>query len=778
MNLDNLLQRLEFHKVLEYHQNYLNTENGILLLYNSSPYSDRDTIIKEGTFVSEAKEILINNDIPPIYHLPLLDEVIAKTKIEGSRLSIEQIYSVLKLLEISRNLINFLKNKDNCDKLKEEFAHKLYSNKNLENEIRSIFTETGEINDNASTKLREIRNEIREKNFILQKVINRILKELKDISYVQGDYVTLNEGRVVLPVKAEHKRHVKGFIHSESATGQTVYIEPAETLELNNEILSLSFAEKREIDRILTVITKKLSEISLELKEVLYVIAKLDLIFAKARYSLEINGSFPTIDNEKPFELINARHPILLKKFGIEKTIPLNFSIKDNIVTLITGPNAGGKTIVLKTLGLNLLLVYSGFHIPIHPDSNFHLFDNIMIDIGDEQSIESSLSTFSSHLSNYKEILDNATKDSFILLDEIGTGTDPEEGGAIAAAILNTLKNRGTKTLATTHLGKLKIMANDTEGFQNASMEYDLQNLVPTYRFRQGIPGSSYAFEVAERIGFSKEFIAESKTYLDNSKTNIEKFLVELEEKTRVLNQKLKSVEIENTKLKGLTELYQQKINKLEKDKKEIINSAKTEANLILQKVNSQIEKTIKSIKESAADKQVIKERRAEIEKLKENLKISEDKFEKIELNFETGDYVKIKNTDSIGIIESILDNKNIIVLVGSLKMKVKVDDIEISSKNAYKIEQKNTLKVSPNYANYTLDIRGERALDVRNIVNKFLDQSYAAGLDRVEILHGKGTGALKKVVWEILKEHEGVNKFYFASIESGGEGITIVELK
>jgi DNA mismatch repair protein MutS2 len=778
MNLDNLLQRLEFHKVLEYHQNYLNTENGILLLYNSSPYSDRDTIIKEGTFVSEAKEILINNDIPPIYHLPLLDEVIAKTKIEGSRLSIEQIYSVLKLLEISRNLINFLKNKDNCDKLKEEFAHKLYSNKNLENEIRSIFTETGEINDNASTKLREIRNEIREKNFILQKVINRILKELKDISYVQGDYVTLNEGRVVLPVKAEHKRHVKGFIHSESATGQTVYIEPAETLELNNEILSLSFAEKREIDRILTVITKKLSEISLELKEVLYVIAKLDLIFAKARYSLEINGSFPTIDNEKPFELINARHPILLKKFGIEKTIPLNFSIKDNIVTLITGPNAGGKTIVLKTLGLNLLLVYSGFHIPIHPDSNLHLFDNIMIDIGDEQSIESSLSTFSSHLSNYKEILDNATKDSFILLDEIGTGTDPEEGGAIAAAILNTLKNRGTKTLATTHLGKLKIMANDTEGFQNASMEYDLQNLVPTYRFRQGIPGSSYAFEVAERIGFSKEFIAESKTYLDNSKTNIEKFLVELEEKTRVLNQKLKSVEIENTKLKGLTELYQQKINKLEKDKKEIINSAKTEANLILQKVNSQIEKTIKSIKESAADKQVIKERRAEIEKLKENLKISEDKVEKIELNFETGDYVKIKNTDSIGIIESILDNKIIIVLVGSLKMKVKVDDVELSSKNAYKIEQKNTLKVSPNYANYTLDIRGERALDVRNIVNKFLDQSYAAGLDRVEILHGKGTGALKKVVWEILKEHEGVNKFYFASIESGGEGITIVELK
>ena len=775
---ESLLQRLEFRKVLEYHRGYLNTENGVLMLYKSFPLSDKNKIEQEGSFVNEAKDILINNDIPPIYHLPILDEVISKTKLEGSRLSVEQIYSLLKLMEISRNLITFLRYKDNCSTLKEAFENKLFANKQLESEIRSIFTETGEISDNASSKLRDIRNEIREKNFTLQKVINRILKQLKESSFVQGDYVTLNEGRVVLPVKSEHKRHVKGFIHSESATGQTVYIEPAETLDLNNEVLSLSFAEKREIDRILTVITKKISDISNELKDVLYVVAKLDLIFAKAKYSLEIGGSFPTIDNNQAFEFINARHPILLKKFGIEKTVPLNFKIKDNIITLITGPNAGGKTVVLKTLGLNLLLIYSGFHIPIHPDSNVHLFDNIMIDIGDEQSIESSLSTFSSHLSNYKEILDFATSNSFVLLDEIGTGTDPEEGGAIAASVLNILKNRRTKTLATTHLGKLKIMANDTLGFQNASMEYDLQNLAPTYKFRQGIPGSSYAFEVAERIGFSREFIVEAKTYLDTNKTNIEKFLVELEEKTRIYNEKLKLVEIENSKLKGLNELYQQKVTKLDKEKKEIINNAKTEASLILQKANSQIERTIKSIKESSADSSIVKEKRLEIEKLKQNFKISNVEKQEIELNYKIGDYVKIKNTHSIGIIESFLDDKNLLVLVGSVKIKVKILDIELSSKNAYKTELKNNTKITANFANYTLDIRGERAGEITNKVNKFIDESYATGLDRVEILHGKGTGALKKVVWEILKEHESVNKYYFSSIESGGEGITIVELK
>lgn len=773
----NLLNNLEFFKVLDYCRPYLFTENGVELLYNSLPLNDIEVICLEGKLVSEAKEILIKNDLPPIQYLPILNETITKSKLDGATLSIEQIKNILKLLEISRNLYTFFKEKEQCDTIKIELIEKLFLDKKLENEISSIFDQNGEISDNASKELREIRLEIKEKNFILQKVINSILKQLKDKNYVQDDFATISEGRVVLPIKAEHKRHVKGFIHSESASGQTVYIEPSETLDLNNEILSLKFAEKREIDKILKEITKKISYYASNLETLLKIIAKLDLVFAKAKYSLEINGSFPTFNSNKPLEIINARHPILLKKFGKEKTIPLNFIATDNIITLITGPNAGGKTVVLKTIGLNLLLAYSGFHIPIGPDSNFRLFSNIIIDIGDEQSIENSLSTFSSHLSKYKHIIEFADNNTLVLLDEIGTGTDPEEGGAIAAAILDILKNRGTITLATTHLGKLKVLANETNGFTNASMEYDLQKLEPTYRFRQGIPGSSYAFEVAERIGFNNQFLTLAKSYLNTNKINIEKFLIDLENKSNILNTKLKQSEIENSKLKGLAELYKQKLDKLEKEKKEIINKAKSEADLLLKNVNSLIEKVIKEIKESSADSKIIKKGKQEIEYLKKTVKINKEEDKNVEPNINIGDYVKINNSNTVGIIESIADENNITLLVGTLKVKANKNNITLINKDEYKKESLNN-KVNIANLTYTLDIRGERVNTVVNKIIKFLDESYANGIERIEILHGKGTGALKKVVWDILKDQEFIDKFYYAPIESGGEGITIVEFK
>ncbi len=776
-----ILNKLEFVKVLEYNLKFVSTENGKELLLNSFPFGKINQAQLEGSYVTEAKEILIHNDIPPINYLPNLTDAIIKSKIDGVRLNITQVLDILNLIEISRNLVSFLKSKPNAENINKNFTEFLYFNKVLEHSIRSIFNENKEISDNASPKLREIRSEIREKNDRLQKVVNKILKQLSDAAYVQEEYVTISEGRIVLPIKAEHKRHVKGFIHSESASGQTVYIEPAETLDLNNEILSLSFAEKREIDRILANLTKKIGEVSFELKNTLYLIAKIDTLFAKARYSIDIDGCFPTILNENPLHFIDARHPILLKKYGKNKTIPLNFKIDKNIITLITGPNAGGKTVVLKTVGLLELLVLSGFHVPIHPDSNLHYFENMIIDIGDEQSIESDLSTFSSHLANYKKILDFADADTLVLLDEIGTGTDPEEGGAIAATILQRLKNVGTKTLATTHLGKLKILANDLDGFQNASMEYDSENLAPTYLFRQGVPGSSYAFEVAERIGFSKSFIEEAKESIDDDKTKVETFLIELENKSKKLSEKLKTSELENARLAGLTSLYQTNIDKIEKEKKEIINQAKQKADLYLSSVNRQIELTIKNIKESSANKDVIKQEKQKVEKLKVNAKsfITENVRIKEEKNiFAVGDLVKIKNTSTSGNIETVLDDENVIITSGNMKLKVKLTELDPLSKKEQKKEESKISKISVNYQNLTLDIRGERANEIELKVIKFLDISYSNGTNRVEILHGKGTGALKKVVWDILKRHHGVNKYYYANIEHGGEGITVVELK
>ncbi|MFH0733921.1 MAG: endonuclease MutS2 [bacterium] len=776
-----ILNKLEFVKVLEYNLKFVYTENGKELLLNSLPLKNASLAQLEGSYVTEAKEILIHNDIPPINYLPNLTDAIVRSKIEGVRLNINQVLDILNLLEISRNLVSFLKSKPDAENINKNFTGLLYFNKVLEQSIRSIFNENKEISDHASPKLREIRNEIREKNDRLQRVVNKILKQLSESSYVQEEYMTISEGRIVLPIKAEHKRHVKGFIHSESASGQTVYIEPAETLDLNNDILSLSFAEKREIDQILSNLTKKIGEVSLELKNTLYIISKIDTIFAKARYSIDIDGCFPTIFNDKPLFFIDARHPILLKKYGKNKTIPLNFKIDKNIITLITGPNAGGKTVVLKTVGLLELLVLSGFHVPIHVDSNLHFFENMIIDIGDEQSIETDLSTFSSHLANYKKILDFADDKTLVLLDEIGTGTDPEEGGAIAATILQRLKNSSTKTLATTHLGKLKILANDLEGFQNASMEYDSENLAPTYLFRQGVPGSSYAFEVAERIGFSKSFIAEAKESIDDDKTKVETFLIELENKTKKLNDKLKITELENARLSGLTSLYQNNLDKIDKEKKEIINQAKQKADLYLSGVNRQIELTIKNIKEAGANKDIVKQEKQKVEKLKLNAKSfkNENVGNKEEIvSYVVNDLVKIKNTSTFGTIETILDEKSAIITSGSMKLKVKFSEIEPVSKKEQKKEVSKISKISVNYQNLTLDIRGERGNEIEFKVIKFLDDSYSTGTNRVEILHGKGTGVLKKIVWEILKQHHGVNKYYYASIEHGGEGITVVELK
>ena len=480
----------------------------------------------------------------------------------------------------------------------------MFVDKVFEHHIQKVINENGEVKENASSKLSEIRSEIRRKNDELIKAVNRLIKNYSEQDFIREDYLTLRDGRIVVPVKSEHKRHIKGFIHSESSTGQTVYIEPEETLDLNNELVSLSFAEKREIERILKELTKKIGSVYTELSLTLQTISYIDSIFARAKYSIEIVGSFPELDSKKGLEIKDARHPILLKKFGRPNTIPLNVKIIENKIILITGPNAGGKTVVLKTIGLLCLMVQSGFHIPTSPDSNFHVYNNLLLDIGDQQSIEDDLSTFSSHLLNIKNILDNSDQNSLVLLDEIGTGTDPTEGAALASAILLQLKDKGTTVFATTHHGELKLIANDIDGFENAAMEFDHVNLKPTYNFKQGIPGSSYAFEIAHRIGFENDFINLAKEHLDSGKHSIEKFLIEIEAKSNRLETKLKSLEIENSRLEGLSNLYKQNIEKLDKEKKEILKKAKMEADDYLNNINKKFELVIKELKESNADKE------------------------------------------------------------------------------------------------------------------------------------------------------------------------------
>lgn len=775
------LEKLEYNKVLSYITRYCTTEKGKEKLVNLFPLNKVDAAVKEGNKVSEAKEILIKNDQPPFEYITDLSETLSRSRIDGTVLTSKQILEVLKLAEISRKISQFLKTRDTDTATLSEYRDKLFVDKVFEHQIAKVFTESGEIRDDATPKLKEIRNEIRDKETQLRKMVNKLLKQLSDSYLVQEEYITLRDGRIVLPIKSEHKRHVRGFIHSESATGQTVYIEPEETLELNNEILSLSFAEKREIEKILRNLTVRIGEVSNDLKKSLDSISELDSIFARAKYSIEIIGAAPTFDSNRPIELIEARHPILLKKIGFENTIPLNLKFKEELVILITGPNAGGKTVTLKTFGLIVLLAQSGVPVPVHPDSNLHFFNTVLVDIGDAQSIEDDLSTFSSHLTNIKKIIDAANQNSLVLIDEVGTGTDPTEGSALAAGILITLRDKGSKVVATTHHGALKIVANQLDKFQNASMEFDTENLKPTYRFNQGIPGSSYAFEVAGRIGFDEDFVKLSKQYLDIDKTKIEDFLANLEVKSKDLRDQLNRMEIENARLKGLTNLYQDKVDKLEKQKKEILNQAREKAELYLMDINKKIENAIKNIRETNASKEVIKKEKENIKLLKieaeqafKKEKIVQDKIQQLKI----GDYATIKDSNSIGIIEGIdIDKNKAVLTIGSLKVKAKYSDLQAAKKQEHENIKyfKHDILTDQNYR---LDIRGKRVDEAEIDILKFLDSSNMNGLDRVEILHGKGTGALKQLVITILKNYKQVSKFYYANIESGGDGITIVEFK
>src|SRR3972149_7278944 len=668
---ENSLEKLEFSKILKYVSRYTSTEKGKTKVLQTLPSISGNLIKQEILFVEQAKRLLIEKEEVPIDYLADIDEPLSRSKIEGTVLGSKKILAILKLLTSSRILSQYFRNNRELSPDLFALSQNLYSDKLLEHNIQSIITLTGEVKDSASKKLAEIRKEINQKKNDLVKSVNRIVKNLTDKDIIREDYLTLRDGRIVIPVKAEHKRHIRGFIHSESSTGQTVYIEPEETLELNNDIISLTFSEKREIERILKEVTKRIGGVSTELQGALNTVTQADTIFGRAKYSIETIGCFPTIDILKLISIQNARHPILLKKFGRERTVPLTVNVNSQKVILITGPNAGGKTVVLKKIGLLHLMINSGIHIPCNPDSNFHFFKDILVDIGDEQSLEDDLSTFSSHLSNINHILKSASSDSLILLDEIGTGTDPAEGSALAAGILVYLSQKKSLVFATTHHGNLKIIAQDMPGFENAAMEFDHKNLKPTYKFKQGIPGSSYAFEIAKRIGLDEDLMTTAQHYLDSNKQNIENFLVALEAKSQELEDQLRKAEVENIKLNELSNYYKENIDKLNKDKKEIIKKAKTEAEDYLKDLNKRFEKIIKDLKESNANKDVIKSSKVIIKELKEkNESIFSEALDVADENeiLTVGDYVQIKNTHTAGEIIEINKDKALLVS-GGLKI-------------------------------------------------------------------------------------------------------------
>jgi DNA mismatch repair protein MutS2 len=659
------------------------------------------------------------------------------------------------------------------------YHHQLFADKIIEHHINEALDERGFVKDTASRELREIRRSMISASEALRKRLESILRQVSEQEFLQEDIITTRDGRLVIPVKVEYKHNVPGFIHSTSASGATVFIEPAESLELNNALRELQLSEQREIHRILIDLTQQVSGIREPLESSFTTLTELDVIFARGKYSIEIIGNPPMLSSNPCIKLYDARHPILLRHLRREGVVPLSIELGGDVQTLIiTGPNAGGKTVAMKTVGLLVLCTQAGIHIPAGSESEVFPFHNIFVDIGDDQSIENDLSTFSSHLISLSNILEKTDSSSLVLIDEIGAGTDPSEGAALAAVVLQELTNRQTITIATTHHGMLKAFAHETKGISNASMEFDQESLRPTYRFRSGIPGSSYAFELAERLGISQSLLNRARLQAGDEKTKLESLLIELERQSQEYQCQLRETSKEKERLESLVLSYEQKMTQLKRELGTIRKKAVEEAKEIVQQAHIQVERSVKEIRESGAEREVVRSSRQVLKHLGEELqkiKIEEQSSPQNYEPIQNGDIVRIREGREQGEVVEI-QGKYAIVLSGSARMRIALTDLHKEQSQKQQVIF-SASSIVPLDAKNEIDLRGLLGDEAIAQVQTFLDNAYATGLHRVDIIHGKGTGALRKRIGEFLKKCPHIKSYRLGEWNEGGTGVTVVEL-
>jgi DNA mismatch repair protein MutS2 len=801
---------LEFEKIVEFHLNLSPGELGQKALVKElQPSTDTDRIDQSLREIAEMRTMLTSNDRPPFMGLSDIRPTLRKVEIEGSTLYVEEGIRVLRLLRGMRALREFFGKRAKDAPLLWKSGVHLYDDRLLEMHFMSVFDDAGNVKDNASSELARIRREILQTAEHLRAKLSSILRRLTEDSFVQEELITQRDGRYVVPVKVEHKRRLPGFIHSVSQTGQTVFIEPTETLDLNNELRSLEFAEQREIDRIMTELAKQLRQAIPELMRAIDATAHLEAILAKARYANEV-GANAAISNQqiagrqRKLKLTGARHPLLFKKLGRVMTVPLSLELDDlNHTLVLTGPNAGGKTVLLKTIGLAILMAQSGIPILGDPDAELPLIDALFVEIGDSQSLADDLSTFSSHVSALSNILGRATSKSMILLDEIGGGTAPEDGGALAESILEYLTKLGAFTLATTHFGRLAAYAEAERGAINGSMEFSAETLTPTFRFRLGVPGSSHAFEIAERYGLSKSLLRRAAELRGIGSTRLEDLIRSLEELQEEAREKKRESERELGKARVARVDYERKRDEIEDIRRTARNKASAEAEEILKRANSFVERAVREVKEVAKkESSGASQASAQAEKELRHLRAQQESERKSILaaleaqkspvhteNSERaipklGSIVQLRsNPGQHGEVVSVEGN-NAEVLLGGLRVRAKLDQLELvdqksgTKQNLSKNGVSQATKFLAEAPETRIDLRGEYAADAIPKVERFLSDAAAHSLDRVDIIHGMGTGALGRKIGEYLKGHPLVSSYRYGQPAEGGAGVTIVELK
>ena len=740
---------------------------------------------------------LLQTGVPfPVHDFHDLREAFHQIQIEGTCLSVEDLFALKPSLNVLEAILRFGHSESAADfpQLK-SLIENIFIERSIFTEANRLVDDKGEIPDNASPELLEIRQSIRRKQGGIEKRIRQIMSDAKTAGWVdQKSEITIRDGRLVIPVKAGDKRAIRGFIHDESATGQTVYIEPAEIFDTSNEIKELQYAEKREIHRILMAFTRLLRPYLSELRKAWDMLGDIDFIRARALLAQQIGGVKPELLDTPYINWQQARHPLLEQKLKAQgkQVVPLDLQLNENErILVISGPNAGGKSVCLKTTGLLQYMLQCGLMPPMRVDSQCGLFDSLFIDIGDEQSILDDLSTYSSHLINMKALLEHADGNTLFLIDEFGTGTEPQLGGAIAEAILLELNKKQAFGMVTTHYANLKLLADNHEGIINGAMLFDTKFMQPMYLMVTGKPGSSFAFEIAKKIGFPKQILDDAANITGDQHLKFEKQLQQLEVDKKAIRKKEQDLRIADQLLTEVVEKYKGLLAELEGKKKQYLRDAAAEAQELIAKANSQIERTIKEIKEAQAEKVKTKAIRANLETTKQEIaqkakELAEPKKqEEGEVVLKVGDTVCIDEMQVVGEILSISDT-DATILFDTVKLRTSPDKLrKVSRAEARKTQRRwqagliaDELSEKAEHFDLTLDVRGKRAEEALDIVDKYLDEAKLLSIKEVSILHGKGNGILRKLIREKLSRMREVERFCDASLETGGAGITRVYFK
>ncbi|MGB9679972.1 MAG: endonuclease MutS2 [Thermoanaerobacteraceae bacterium] len=779
------LLSLEFDKIIKLIADNCSSLPGKELVYKTKICKDISKINEKLDFLNEVISYIFSYGSFSFQFEDIRDFI--KKAEKGSILTNKEFLTLKEVLNLISNAKIYLKNTEGKDKYPQLFDYKnsLILLQELKKSIETIILSEDEISDDASVVLKNLRRQKLNINDKIRNTLNSIISARQ--KELQEPIITIREGRYVVPIKQEYRSSFKGLIHDQSSSGATLFIEPIQVVELNNELKQIDLKEKQEIYRILSELSEKVRNNS----EVLYlnvdILTKLDEIFAKAKYAIQINGTKPELNNLGYINLKNARHPLIDPK----NIVPISVNIGDKFNTLIiTGPNTGGKTVTLKTIGLLTIMAMAGLNIPADDKSEISIFDKVFVDVGDEQSIEQSLSTFSSHMVNIVDILNNVNDKSLVLLDELGAGTDPTEGAALAMSILDFLHKKNAITIATTHYSELKQYALKTEGVENASVEFDISTLKPTYKLFIGIPGKSNAFEISKKLGLSENIISNARKYINEEALKFEDIINDLEQKRIEAEKSNSEIILLKKEIQELKKELEKERKNIEGEKEKIIESAREKAQKILNKARETSNEIIQKIKEAekAQNKnKLINEAR---EKLKNSIEdIGESVIKKKDIilkevpkDVKVGQSVYIVPLDQNGIVLSKPDKSgNVEIQAGILKMNVHISNLRVSAVSDQTEKMKGYTKFfnekSQNILS-SIDLRGKNLDEAEMETEKYIDDAYLSGLKQVTIIHGKGTGILRDGISQILKKNKYVKSYRLGIYGEGGDGVTIVELK